>query len=171
MAPNTLRIPCISAFIVTFLVFVGPVLAGHGGEGWLSWVSSMLGRGVTLDTDENGLAIRGYDSVAYFTEGKATRGIDEHQNTWLDATWYFSSARNRALFVANPEKYAPQYGAFCALGVSVHQAVSVDPEAWTIVNGKLYLNYTLEYRDKWQQNKLQNIAKADAVWSEHKIPE
>lgn len=159
MAANTLRIPCISAFIVTFLVFVGPVLAGHGGEG------------VTLDTDENGLAIRGYDSVAYFTEGKATRGIDEHQYTWLDATWYFSSARNRALFVANPEKYAPLYGAFCALGVSVHQAVSVDPEAWTIVNGKLYLNYNLEYRDKWQQNKLQNIAKADAVWSEHKIPE
>ena len=123
MALNTLRIPCISAFIVTFLVFVGPVLAGHGGEG------------VTLDTDENSLAIRGYDSVAYFTEDKATRGIDEHQYTWLDATWYFSSARNRALFVANPEKYAPQYGAFCALGVSVHQAVSVDPEAWTIVNG------------------------------------
>lgn len=133
------------------------VSAGHGDEQ------------KTMNIGENQVAIKGYDTVAYFTEGKATQGIDSHQYTWREATWSFSSPKNRALFISNPEKYAPQYGAFCAMGVSMNAAVPTDPEAWTIVEGKLYLNYNTEFRDKWRTQKEENIVKADKAWAEHNV--
>jgi hypothetical protein len=133
----------------------GILFAGHGDEQ------------KTMDVGEDKVAINGYDTVAYFTIGEATKGSDSHEYIWRDAVWSFSSAKNRALFIVNPEKYAPQYGAFCAMGVSMNAAVPADPEAWTIVEGKLYLNYNTSARDKWRGEKSQHIEKADIAWAEH----
>jgi hypothetical protein len=98
-------------------------------------------------------------------------GKKEFQYTWRDARWEFTSAEHRAMFIASPDKYAPQFGAFCALGVSMEAAVKADPEAWTIVDGKLYLNYNLEFRDKWRAAKEDKIEQANGVWSTHLLAE
>jgi YHS domain-containing protein len=110
------------------------------------------------------LAIRGADPVAYFTEGAAVPGNADYQYTWNGATWQFSSAENRALFVANPEAYAPQYGGYCAKAMSEGNLASVDPRVWTIVDGKLYLNYSPDVQQQWVQDIPGNIVKADANW-------
>jgi hypothetical protein len=144
---------------VLSLFLATSALGGHGKEE------------ATMSIGEDGLAIKGYDTVAYFTDSKATAGKKEFQYAWRDAKWEFISAEHRAMFIASPEKYAPQFGAFCALGVSMEAAVQVDPEAWTIVDGKLYLNYNLEFRDKWRASKEEKIEKANAVWSAHVLTE
>lgn len=88
------------------------------------------------------VAIKGYDTVAYFTENQAVAGSPEFSTRWLGATWYFSTAENRDMFVAEPVKYAPQYGGHCADGVSLGTiTTNIDPKAWRIIEGKLYLNY------------------------------
>lgn len=88
------------------------------------------------------VAIKGYDSVAYFTQNEAVQGSDRFAYRWLGATWYFASAENRDLFAADPVKYAPQYGGFCADGVSFGTVTTnIDPNAWRIIEGKLYLSY------------------------------
>ena len=111
-----------------------------------------------------GLAIAGYDPVAYFTESKAVEGSKDHSFDWYGATWHFVSAANRALFAANPERYAPQYGGYCAFGVSRGYAVKVDPTAWKVVDGKLYLNYDHDVQAEWAKDPAGYIAKADANW-------
>jgi YHS domain-containing protein len=116
-------------------------------------------------------AIRGYDPVAYFTEGKPVQGKEEFVYNWNNASWYFSSAQNLNLFKANPEKYAPQYGGYCAYGLSNGYKASTVPEAWTIVNGKLYLNYSLKVRDTWDKNRAERIANADKSWPQIKDKE
>jgi YHS domain-containing protein len=109
-------------------------------------------------------AIRGYDPVAYFTQGAPVRGRPEFSHQWQGATWRFASAENRDKFAAAPEKFAPQYGGYCAYGVAGGYAVSIDPNAWSIVDGKLYLNYSLGVRKSWQADIPGYIRKADANW-------
>jgi YHS domain-containing protein len=109
-------------------------------------------------------AIRGYDPVAYFTESRPVKGSDEHVYEWKGARWRFSSAANRERFAAAPEKYAPQYGGYCAYGVAQNYAVSIDPQAWSIVDGKLYLNYSKSVRESWNNDVPGYIRKADANW-------
>jgi len=88
------------------------------------------------------VAIKGYDTVAYFTENRAVKGSEKYSTRWLGATWYFSSAETRDLFLQSPAKYAPQYGGHCADGVSAGTiTTNIDPNAWRIIDGKLYLNY------------------------------
>lgn len=116
----------------------------------------------------DGKAIRGYDPVAYFTAGKPAKGTDQFVYTWNNAKWYFSSQKNLDLFKAHPEKYAPQYGGYCAYGLSRGYKASIVPEAWTIDNGKLYLNYSLSVREDWDKNRKERIAKADKYWPEIK---
>ncbi|WP_119394897.1 YHS domain-containing (seleno)protein [Salinibius halmophilus] len=111
-----------------------------------------------------GNAIRGYDPVAFFTESKAVEGDKAIQYEWQDTTWLFSSVENKALFVENPEQYAPQYGGYCAWAVSQGYTASVDPTAWTIVDDKLYLNYSRSVHSRWKQNVSQNIKLGDANW-------
>ena len=115
---------------------------------------------------ENGsdLAIRGADPVAYFTEGTAVPGVADYEYEWNGATWRFSSADNLATFMADPEAYAPQYGGYCAKAMSEGNLASVDPRAWKIVDGKLYLNYSQEVQAQWFEDIPGNIAKADAFW-------
>jgi YHS domain-containing protein len=88
------------------------------------------------------VAIKGYDPVAYFTEHKAIEGSEAYSHRWLGATWHFASPENRDLFIKDPVKYAPQYGGLCADGVSFGTiTTNIDPEAWRIIEGKLYLSY------------------------------
>lgn len=113
---------------------------------------------------QSGKAIRGYDPVAYFTESKPVKGYDSLTLDWNNAKWYFSSAGNLALFKANPGKYAPQYGGYCAYGLSNGYKATTEANAWTIDNGKLYLNYNLDVRKEWDKNRKERIGKADKNW-------
>lgn len=113
---------------------------------------------------EKGVAIRGTDPVAYFTEGKPVQGKAEFTHKWGDATWQFSSAQNRDLFAKNPEKYAPQYGGFCAWAVSQGYTASTDPNAWKIVDNKLYLNYNSAVQWGWEKDISGNVTKGDKNW-------
>jgi len=113
---------------------------------------------------DTGAAIRGYDPVAYFTEGKPVRGEADHTHQWNGATWRFASKQNRDAFAAAPEKYAPQYGGYCAYGVSNGYTVSTAPEAWSVRDGKLYLNYSTGVRQKWLEDPAGYIRKADGNW-------
>ena len=111
-----------------------------------------------------GLALDGYDPVAYFTDGKPVEGSKEHSLEWNGATWRFTSAAHLEEFEKSPEKYAPQYGGYCAWAVSHGYTADVDPDAWTIVDGKLYLNYDLKVMEKWKQDIPGHIAKGDGNW-------
>ena len=114
-----------------------------------------------------GVAIKGYDPVAYFTDGHAMKGSEEFAYEWLGTPWYFASAEHRDLFMADPVKYAPQYGGYCTGGIAFgHAAVNVDPEtAWRIIDGKLYLVYDPTYVAELDgPNRAEWIAKAEANW-------
>lgn len=113
---------------------------------------------------ENGVALRGHDPVAYFTEGRPVRGLPEHAANWGGATWHFASAENRAAFLADPEAHAPQYGGFCAWAVAQGYTAPIDPNAWQIVDGKLYLNYNARIQRRWERDIPGFIAQADANW-------
>lgn len=109
-------------------------------------------------------AIRGYDPVAYFTQGQPAKGSEKFTHAWRGATWRFASAENRERFAAGPEKYAPQYGGYCAYAVAQGSTASIDPAAWSIAEGKLYLNYSLGVRERWKEDVPGNIRKADTHW-------
>lgn len=109
-------------------------------------------------------AINGYDPVAYFVAQKPTPGKEDLTFEWNKAVWHFSTDSNRQLFKDNPEKYAPQFGGYCAWGTSRGYKAKTDPDAWTVVNDKLYLNYNREVQAKWLQNRDSLILKAEANW-------
>jgi len=111
-----------------------------------------------------GLAIRGYDPVAYHQESQPVKGSLQFSYQWMGATWLFASADNRDRFQAEPERYAPKYGGYCAYAVSKGRTASIDPDAWRIVDGKLYLNYSKGVQKKWEQDVPGNIQKADTNW-------
>lgn len=117
---------------------------------------------------QSGKAIRGYDPVAYFTENKAVKGNDQWVYEWNNVHWYFSSEKNLDHFKADPGKYVPQYGGYCAYGLSNGYKAPTDANAWTIENGKLYLNYNLDVREEWNKDRKQRIEKADKNWPEVK---
>lgn len=110
-------------------------------------------------------ALSGYDTVAYFTQGKPVKGTDNFKTEYKGSEWLFSSQANLDAFKANPEKYAPQYGGYCAYAVGKYNdLVSADPEAWKIVNGKLYLNYNKDIQAEWAANQSEYITKGNANW-------
>ncbi|MGK7891387.1 MAG: YHS domain-containing (seleno)protein [Leptolyngbyaceae cyanobacterium] len=113
---------------------------------------------------ENGVAIEGTDPVAYFTDGGPVPGSSEFAYEWNGAVWQFASAENRDLFAANPEQYAPQYGGYCAWAVSQGYTAPIDPSAWKIVDGKLYLNFDRRVQARWERDIPGHIAQADANW-------
>jgi YHS domain-containing protein len=113
-----------------------------------------------------GTAVEGYDVVAYFTEGKPVEGNSDHVVEWKGAKWQFANADNKALFEADPQKYAPQYGGYCAWAVSQGYTASTVPEAWKIVDGKLYLNYSKGVQSTWEQDIPGNIDLANGHWPE-----
>lgn len=110
------------------------------------------------------LALDGYDPVAYFTLGKPAEGSRSFTSQWNGATWRFVSAEHKALFDADPTKYAPQYGGYCAWAVSEGYTASADPTAWRIVNGRLYVNYNHDVQRQWEQDIPGRITRADGNW-------
>jgi hypothetical protein len=129
----------------------------------MSFAAAVAAQKPEIYADRGG-AIRGYDPVAYFTESRPVKGSEQFTHRWKSATWRFSSAENRSRFAAAPEKFAPQYGGYCAYGVAQNYAVSVDPSAWRIVDGKLYLNYSKGVQRDWDKDVPGYIRKADANW-------
>lgn len=117
-----------------------------------------------VNTTFTGVAIKGYDPVAYFTAGKPAKGSPDFAYEWNGAEWRFASAANRDLFKADPVKYAPQYGGYCAWAVSRGYTAGIDPEAWKIVNDRLYLNYSPKVQSQWSEDIPGNIAKAGENW-------
>ena len=113
---------------------------------------------------ENGVAIRGADPVAYFTEGEYVAGSANYTHEWAGATWQFASAEHRDLFASNPTQYAPQYGGFCAWAVSEGYTAPVDPNAWKIVDGKLYFNFNARIQRRWEGDIPGHVARANQNW-------
>jgi hypothetical protein len=134
-------------------------------------VAASAGNVPKVNAGPDRIAIKGYDTVAYFTEGRAVKGSQEFEYEWLDARWRFASAKDRDLFTADPERYAPQYGGFCSGAMASGDMVVGNPEAWAIVDGKLYLNYAgpdgtdMSGRDEFLKNSGTEITKADANWA------
>jgi len=114
--------------------------------------------------DKNGVAIQGYDPVAFFTQNKPVLGSPQFQSSYKGATYHFVSAEDKAAFDANPAKYEPQFGGFCAYGVSVGRLVPIKVEAFQIVNGRLLLQYDLDVKDKFNKDQTGNLQKADQNW-------
>ena len=113
----------------------------------------------------DGLALEGYDPVAYFTEGEPIRGSTDHTATHDGASYRFANAAHRAAFVAEPAKYLPAYGGFCAYGLAMGQKVDVDPEVFEIVDGQLYLNVNPRVQRRWEANIAGFVETADHNWS------
>jgi YHS domain-containing protein len=110
-------------------------------------------------------AIKGYDSVAYFKEKKAVKGLNSYSHEWGGATWNFSSKENLEAFKTTPEKYAPQYGGYCAYAMKDGKKVNIDPNSFDIKDGKLYLNYSKSVQKKWKAEAPDFIKKADTAWN------
>ena len=116
-----------------------------------------------VNKTSDAVAIKGYDPVAYFTDRKPVKGSREFEYVWMGARWHFSNAEHRDLFIKNTEKYAPKYGGYCAYAVS-QGTTADDPEAWNIVDGRLYLNLSKKIKDKWSKDVPGYIKKADENW-------
>lgn len=114
--------------------------------------------------EKDGLALRGVDPVAYFTDQRAMTGRAEYTAQHQGSTFRFASQANRDAFAADPAKYAPQYGGFCAFGTAGGYKAAIDPAAFTIVDGKLYLNYNRDVQKQWSADRAGFITKADRNW-------
>ena len=109
-------------------------------------------------------AVGGYDPVAYFTDGKPVAGKSGITHSWKGVTWRFSSEKNRDLFKAEPAKYAPQYGGYCAWAVSQGYTAKGDPNHWKVVDGRLYLNYDANVQRNWEKDIPGHIGNANRNW-------
>jgi len=124
-----------------------------------------FGQGKSLQNlDKNGLAIQGYDPVAFFTQNRPVKGLPEFESQYHGARYLFASADDKAAFDANPAKYEPQFGGFCAYGVSKGKTVPVKIEAFQIVNGRLLMQYDLEVKKEFNKDAQGNLQKADQNW-------
>lgn len=129
------------------------------------WMTSAMAGDAIYTGFFSNKAVSGYDAVAYFTKGKPVKGKKQFTYTYKGANWLFSSQEHLDLFKQSPDKYAPQYGGFCAWAVGAKNArASADPEKWKIVDGKLYLNYDDGVQKKWLKDIPGFIAKGDTNW-------
>ena len=135
-------------FLAVFLVI--PAVAGNLG--------TMINKG------PDDVAILGYDTVAYFTVGRPVKGNSSFAFSWQDAKWHFASAKHRDLFAANPERYAPQFGGHCAMALTRGEVKVIDPEAWIVSEGKLYLSFSKKGINMFRQNVAGNIKKSEDSW-------
>ncbi len=117
-----------------------------------------------VNADAKGVALKGHDPVAYFTAGKPTPGKAEFSASHAGATYQFANASNRELFVANAENYAPQYGGFCAFGMTMGKKFDGDPQAWHVSGDKLYVNLNPNVQQKWLKDVSGHNMKADLQW-------
>lgn len=120
----------------------------------------------SLFARETGIAILGYDTVSYFTEGKPVKGKDEFATEWMGAKWKFSSQKNLDMFKAEPTKYAPQYGGYCAYGVANDSLVKIEANQFSIIDGKLYLNYDADVQKDFSKDPQGYISKANKKFAD-----
>ena len=113
----------------------------------------------------DGVGLKGYDPLAYFTDGHPTKGTNQYSLQWKDITYRFASAENLQRFKADPEKYLPQYGGYCAYAMSINRIADISPTEWTIFGGKLYLNNNFISQSLWSLNKNGRIEAADRNWA------
>ncbi|HEY3915384.1 MAG TPA: YHS domain-containing (seleno)protein [Verrucomicrobiae bacterium] len=117
-----------------------------------------------VNVDDSGVAIQGYDPVAFFTDHKPVKGAADLQSTYHGGTYWFASSEHKALFDANPGKYEPSFGGYCAYGVSRSKLVDIDVNAFQIVDGRLLMQYSKSIRDDFAADAKNRLAKADANW-------
>ncbi|MEK7256205.1 MAG: YHS domain-containing (seleno)protein, partial [Bacteroidota bacterium] len=141
-----------------FLLFIALVATSN-----ISCDAQAKGNQYLVNIDKKGVLIGGYDPVAYFTAGKPVMGNPSISTTWHEATYLFSSEENKQLFVANPEKYAPQFGGYCGYAVSLGHLAPVDPNFWGIVNDRLILQHNMKALDGWNKNP-NSLQLADKYW-------
>ena len=133
-----------------FLLLVGWMSPGHAGQFY----------------EQDHVAIKGYDPVAYFIQPHPVKGSPRFSADYLGSTFYFSTMTNRDAFTAHPEQFIPQYAGYCALGVAKGYKAAIDPESFTIVDGKLYLNYSPSVMARWRTDIPGYIRQADSNWPE-----
>ena len=131
---------------------------------WLYIQSAQAAEAEVYVDEEKAAALSGWDAVSYFAKSGPIAGKPEHSTKWKGASWQFSSAENLELFKAAPEKYAPQFGGYCAYAAAKGSTAPGDPEAWTVHNDKLYINLSTSIRKLWLKDTEGNISKADANW-------
>jgi YHS domain-containing protein len=117
-----------------------------------------------VNVNADGVALHGHDAVAYFAQGKAVPGVAQFEHTWNGARWRFANAANRDRFAQQPEQYAPQFGGYCAWAVSRNYTADIDPNAFAVVDGKLYVNYSSFVQARWRLDRAGNIQKGHANW-------
>src|ERR1051325_10457568 len=117
-----------------------------------------------INVNKDGVAIQGYDPVAYFTESRPVKGEAQFQSYYNGATYYFSSLANKKTFDSNPKKYEPQFGGFCAYAVSQGHTAKIEPDAFQVLNDRLLLQYDKGVREKFNKDSLGNLKKADQNW-------
>ena len=137
------------------LLFLISILAGTGAFAQTKTL---------LNLDKTGIAIQGYDPVAFFTQGKPVKGQPQFESRYNGARYLFASAEDKATFDANPGKYEPQFGGFCAYGASQGHAAPVKIEAFQIVNGRLLMQYDLDVKKEFNKDQQGNLKKADQNW-------
>lgn len=142
-----------------FLIFVLVIAAAIGA---CTVENTSLG----INTSADGLALRGYDTVAYFAAENAVKGDAKYEYVWNGAKWLFSSEENMKAFQSNPDAYAPEFGGYCSYAVSEGYTADADPEAWKVVDGKLYLNYNQKVREKWEEKQTERIENGKTNWQE-----
>lgn len=145
-----------SGLSVPFLGLAGAGRALAAGTGSADELPAVFTR--------DGLAVSGYDPVAYFTEGRARPGLDSYRLRWHGAVWSFASEENRSTFEGNPAAYAPQFGGYCAYTVANGRPMKAEPDVWTIHEGRLYLNFNDSIRILWRRDMARNIAAARVQW-------
>ena len=132
----------------------------------LGLATATLAAGVDINASSTGLAMQGYDPVAYFTEGAATKGDYRLTSAFDEATYWFATEENKALFEKTPEAYVPAYGGYCAFGAAMGFKFDGDPHQWKIVDDVLYLNLSADIQTRWVADIPGFIEKADANWGE-----
>ncbi|WP_300493568.1 YHS domain-containing (seleno)protein [uncultured Methylophaga sp.] len=130
----------------------------------LSLSAASFAADIDMNANGNDLAIQGYDPVAYFTNEKPTKGSSDFTATYKNAIYHFSNEQNRDLFRASPAKYTPQFGGFCAFGVTKGRKFDTDPTAWRVVDGKLYLNLNKDVQKVWLADVPGYITNANQTW-------
>ena len=120
---------------------------------------------------KSGIALGGYDPVAFFREQKPVMGAASFTTKWNDAVWHFSTKENLDSFVNSPDRYAPQYGGYCAFGTAEGHKAPTEVDTWTILDGKLYFNYNQEVKGLWEKDRSKFIQQADGNWESIKFDE
>lgn len=151
------RVTAFAVLIVVLVLFLA--IAGSAAAGTDSPVPAV--------NADQGIGLKGYDPVAYFINGAPTKGSEQYSLAWKGVTYRFASAGNLEKFKADPEKYLPQYGGYCAYAMSLDRIADIDPSRWAIVNGKLYLNNGFVAEKLWSINKNGNIVSADRNWPQY----